>query len=76
MASVRYEDDEYNNDMMMVMMADDDGDDDDGDDDDGDDDGGGGQGIHQRTGRGDHGLDVNRGTGQEEDTAFAKRKIE
>ena len=66
MASVRYEDDEYNNDMMMVMMADDDG----------DDDGGGGQGIHQRTGRGDHGLDVNRGTGQEEDTAFAKRKIE
>ena len=51
----------------------DDGDD---DDDDGDDDGDNGQGIHQRTRRVDHGLDVNRGRGQEEDTAFAKQKIE
>ena len=55
----------------------DDGDcDDDDDDDGGDDDGDDGQGIHQKTGRVDHGLDVNRGTGQEEDTAFAKQKIE
>ena len=47
-----------------------------GGDDDADDDGDDGQGIHQKTGRVDHGLDVNRGTGQEEDTAFAKQKIE
>ena len=57
--------------------CDDDGNDD-GDDDDGDgyDDGDDGQGIHQRTRRVDHGLDVNRGRGQEEDTTFAKQKIE
>ena len=61
--------------MMMVMVTDGDGDGD-GDDGGGDDDGDGGQGIHQRTGWGDHGLDVNRGTEQEEDAAFAKRKIE
>ena len=55
---------------------DDDGGGDDGGDDDADDDGDDGQGIHQKTGRVDHGLDVNRGTGQEEDTALAKQKIE
>ena len=54
----------------------DDDDDGGGSDDDADDDGDDGQGIHQKTGRVDHGLDVNRGTGQEEDTAFAKQKIE
>ena len=63
-------------DTFMRCDADDGDCDDDDDDDGGDDDGDDGQGIHQKTGRVDHGLDVNRGTGQEEDTAFAKQKIE
>ena len=58
---------------MMMLMIDAGGGG--GYDDDSDD--AGGQGIHQRTGRGAHGSDVNRGRGQEEkDTAFAKREIE